>query len=357
MGRRAIVVGTGFGLRVHVPALRAAGFDVAALVGQDAGRTIRRAQRVGVPAGFASLTAALDATDAEVVTIATPPDTHAELALLAIAAGRHVVCEKPVALAVEQAEAMTKAADAAGLIALVGTEFRWDPAVEAVRDAISSGLVGRPHTATIVRSYPILAAADAGTPGWWFDPARGGGWLRANGTHLVDQIQLWLGPIVEVSATVGQAVPRAAGSADDGYGVLFRTATGAVGVLQECAAAWGENVELTRVAGTAGTVSIEDGHAHLATPAGSRQLTPQPPPPPPAVAGDARPWTTQEIASYTGLARWLVRRLDSPRAGPAEHPRPATFADGLAVLRVVEAIEHSARLRHAVPVPQQGGLS
>jgi predicted dehydrogenase len=355
MGRRAIVVGTGFGLRVHVPALRAAGFEVAALVGQDAERTTRRARRVGVPSGFDSLPAALEATDAEVVTIATPPDTHADLAGLAIAAGRHVVCEKPLALTAGQAEAMTRAADAAGVVALVGTEFRWDPAVEAVRDAIASGRVGRPHTATIVRSYPILAAAQAGAPGWWFEPARGGGWLRANGTHLLDQLQLWLGPIVEVSATLGQAVPRAAGAADDGYGVLFRTASGAVGVLQECAAAWGEPTELTRVAGSAGTVSIEDGHAYLATADDVRRLTPDPPPRPAPVPGDARPWTAQEIASYTGLAGWLRRRLDDPGAESTGFPRPASFADGLAVLRVVEAIHTSAEQGRAVPVPSPLG--
>ncbi|WP_327010506.1 Gfo/Idh/MocA family oxidoreductase [Dactylosporangium sp. NBC_01737] len=351
MTRRAIVVGTGFGLRVHVPALRAAGFQVAALVGQDAERTTRRAQRVGVPAGFDSLAAALHATDAEVVTIATPPDTHAELAGLAIAAGRHVICEKPLALSVEQAEAVTKAADAAGVIALVGTEFRWDPTVEAVRDAIAAGRVGRPHTATIVRSYPMLAAADASAPGWWFDPARGGGWLRANGTHLLDQVQLWLGPIVEVSATLGQAVPRPGGGADDGYGVLLRTASGAVGVIQECAAAWGEPVEVTRVAGTAGTVSIVDGRTRLQTADGSHDLTPDPSVPPPAPAPqDPRPWTAAEIASYTGLARWLHQRLDGRT--PPHFPRPATFADGLAVLRVVEAIQASAEQRRAI---QLGG--
>ncbi|WP_238013282.1 Gfo/Idh/MocA family oxidoreductase [Dactylosporangium sp. AC04546] len=352
MTPRAIVVGTGFGLRVHVPALRAAGFEVAALVGQDAGRTARRAARVGVPAGFDTLPAALEATGADVVTIATPPDTHAELAGLAVAAGRHVICEKPLALSVEQAEAMAKAADAAGVVALVGTEFRWDPAIEAVRAAIAAGRIGRPHTATVVRSYPILAAADAGAPGWWFDPARGGGWLRANGTHLIDQLQLWLGPIVEVSATLGQAVPRSGGGADDGYGVLFRTADGAVGVLQECAAAWGEPVEVTRVAGTAGTVSVADGRARLTTPDGSHDLTPDVAPPPSTEPGDTRPWTAQEIASYTGLARWLHQRLSG--TAEAGFPRPATFADGLAVLRVVEAIQASAEQRRTITL---GGLA
>ncbi|WP_433220578.1 Gfo/Idh/MocA family protein [Dactylosporangium sp. CS-047395] len=340
MGRRAIVCGTGFGLRVHVPALRAAGFEVAALVGRDADRTARRAARLGIPAGFDSLVAALNATAADVVTIATPPDTHAELAALAIAAGRHVICEKPLALTVAQAEALTEAAAAAGLVALVGTEFRWDPAVEAVRAAIATGLIGRPHTATVLRSYPILAAADAPTPAWWFDRSRGGGWLRANGTHLIDQLQLWLGPIVDVAAVLGQSVPRPAGDADDGYAVLLRTAGGAIAVLQESAATWGEPAEVTRIAGTDGTVSIVDGHAFLATAGGTRRLTPEPSPPPPTDAADARPWTAAEIAAYTGLAQWLYRRLDDPHL--TEVPAPATFADGLSVLRVVEAIEAAA---------------
>ncbi len=349
--RRAIVVGTGFGLRVHVPALRAAGFEVAALVGRDAERTTRRAARVGVPAGFDSLDAALRATDAEVVTIATPPDTHAELAGLAVAAGRHVICEKPLALSVDQAEAMTKAADAAGVVALVGTEFRWDPAVEAVRAAIAAGRIGRPHTVTVVRSYPILADAGAGAPGWWFDPARGGGWLRANGTHLLDQLHLWLGPIAEVSATLGQAVPRPGGGADDGYGVLLRTAAGAVGILQECAAVWGAPVEVTRVAGTAGTVSIVDGRARLETAEGTQDLSAAPAPP--EDPDSTRPWTAAEIAAYTGLAGWLRRRLDDGTADTGGQ-RPATFADGLAVLRVIEAIQVSAEQRHAVTVEPAG---
>ncbi|GAA3257296.1 Gfo/Idh/MocA family protein [Dactylosporangium siamense] len=349
MTRRAVVVGTGFGLRVHVPALRAAGFEVAALVGQDAERTTRRAARVGVPAGFDSLQAALRATDAEVVTIATPPDTHAELAGLAVAAGRHVICEKPLALSVEQAETMTKAADAAGVVALVGTEFRWDPAVEAVRAAIADGRIGRPHTVTVVRSYPILADAEAGAPGWWFDPARGGGWLRANGTHLLDQLHLWLGPIAEVSATLGQAVPRPGGGADDGYGVLLRTASGAVGIIQECAAVWGPPVEVTRVAGTAGTVSIVDGRALLETADGTRDLSAAPSQP--DTTDSSRPWTAAEIAAYTGLAGWLYRHLEDGSTG---EQRPATFADGLAVLRVVEAIQVSAEQGHAVTV-QPGG--
>src|SRR5690348_12474442 len=106
----AVVVGTGFGGRVHVPALRAAGFDVVALVGTDADRTKRRATRLGVPHACTSLSDALALGGADAVTIATPPDTHAALAIEACDAGRHVICEKPFALDSAEATAMLAAA-------------------------------------------------------------------------------------------------------------------------------------------------------------------------------------------------------------------------------------------------------
>ena len=71
---RVAVVGTGFGARIHVPALRAAGFDVVTLVGTDAERTARRAGRVGVPGASTDLPSVLAEVDA--ITVATPPATQ-----------------------------------------------------------------------------------------------------------------------------------------------------------------------------------------------------------------------------------------------------------------------------------------
>jgi predicted dehydrogenase len=101
----AAVVGTAFGARVHVPALRAAGFNVVALVGTDVERTARRAARVGVEHACTSLHEALALPRVDVVTIAAPPASHASLALEALEAGRHVICEKPFTL--DAAEAAT----------------------------------------------------------------------------------------------------------------------------------------------------------------------------------------------------------------------------------------------------------
>src|SRR6266581_4739943 len=118
---RAVVVGTGFGCRVHVPALRAAAFDVVALVGRDRDRTARRAQRLDVPVACSGLEEAL-ALELDAVTIATPPDMHAPVTLEALAAGVHVLCEKPFAVDLVQAESMCRAADAARLVGLVAHE-------------------------------------------------------------------------------------------------------------------------------------------------------------------------------------------------------------------------------------------
>jgi predicted dehydrogenase len=125
MSIAAVVVGTGFGARVHVPALRNAGFDVVAMVGRDGDRTARRAERLGVPNACVSLGEAMALPCVEVVCVASPPASHAELTIEAVDAGRHVVCEKPFALDGVEAKLMRDAAARSGVVGLVGHEFRF----------------------------------------------------------------------------------------------------------------------------------------------------------------------------------------------------------------------------------------
>src|SRR5438034_10125634 len=121
---RIAIVGTGFGCLTHVPAFRAAGFEVLTLVGRDPAKTAARADLLGIPHATTSLAEALALPGLDAVSIATPPETHLPLVLQAVEAGRHVLCEKPFALDSAEARQMLAAADKAGAVHFLGTEFR-----------------------------------------------------------------------------------------------------------------------------------------------------------------------------------------------------------------------------------------
>ena len=340
----AVVVGTGFGCRVHVPALRNAGFTVHALVGRDATRTQRRADRLGIPQACTSLRNALGIDGVDAVTIATPPDTHAALTIEACEAGRHVVCEKPFALDAAEAERMLAAARRAGVTHLVGHEFRWAPDRALVARAIANGAIGEPRMFSVVQYVPLVADVAAPVPQWWFDDRRGGGWLGASGSHVVDQVRTWVGEIASVSATL-PIVSARDGGAEDSFVVRVTTRRGAHGVLQQTAASWTPHVVgISIVAGTTGTIEVTDEGVFCSDRGGRHVLTV---PPDLARSVPAMPsddprerYTHLELGPYTRLAEALRAGVEQRR--PDSAVVPPTFADGLAEMRVLDAIRASA---------------
>jgi predicted dehydrogenase len=355
MPERAVVVGTGFGGRVHVPALRNAGFDVVALVGRDAEKTGRRAQRLEVPQALTSLAEAMAIPGVEVVSIATPPAEHAALAIEAVEAGRHVICEKPFALDAVEARRMRDAASKAGVVALVGHEFRFAEDRATARDALASGAIGEVRLLSHASFTPLLADPAAPTPGWWFDPTRGGGWLGASGSHVVDQVRSWLGEFDEVSAALSVVSDRK-GVADDTFTLRFSLKSGVQGVLQQSAGSWGPPVNTTRVSGSAGSLWLDDGGVWVAGPDGQRRLEVPDAlrlPPPPEESDDPRHrFTHIELSPFTRLCEVLD---DLMTGRPARHPGPpATFQDGYAGMLVLDAARASASAGGAsvrVPTP------
>jgi len=346
----AVVVGTGFGCYTHVRALRHAGFEVRALVGRDPAKTAERAAMFEVPRSTTDLSEALALPGVDAVTIATPPHTHAELALQAIAAGRHVLCEKPFARDSAEAAVVLGAAEKGAVVHLLGTEFRFDAGQALLAQAVRQGLVGTPRMATWVMHVPVLVDPEAVVPSWWADASAGGGWLGAHGSQLIDQIRATLGDFAGVSASLTHVIDRPM-TADDGFVVHFRMANGCVGMLQSTASDRAIMVE-TRVAGSTGTAWIDgvgdkvrvadgDGVRTLEVPHGLRSA-PAPPLPDGAVTTTYEQMITfgVEYWPYTRLAAaFRDRILDVASGGP----QPATFADGVAQMAVLDAARHSAR--------------
>lgn len=335
---RALVVGTGFGCRIHVPALRAAGFEVAGLVGTNADKTAGRAQECGVPEAFVDLDAAIQKTGARAVTIASPPHTHAELALKAIAHGCHVLCEKPMANSLAEAESMLQAAEQAGVTHLIGHQFRWSPERATVTRALQNDMIGEPRFLTLVSYLPLLADPEKHMPAWWFDSDAGGGWLGAHGSHLIDQVRSWLGEFDSVSASLPM-VSRRTAVAEDSYVVKFRLVNGVEGILQQTAGAWGGPADMVRVAGTEGSLWIDGGGVFLANRDGSQNL-PVPDDlliPAPAAGQDNTHMNPGPFIRLCEVLRAGVEGCELPAIIP-----PPTFYDGLVGMQVMAAIRESA---------------
>ncbi len=186
-------------------------------------------------------------------------------------------------------------------------------------------------------------------PDWWFDAARGGGWLGASGSHIVDQVRTWVGEIASVSAVLPTVSART-GAAEDTFVVRLTTRRGAEGVLQQTAASWAPQVAgISIVAGTDGTIEVTGDGVFCADRAGRRRLDvpadlelPSPPP-----SDDPRErYTHLELGPYTRLAEALRAGVEG-RAPASAVPRP-TFADGLAEMRILDAIRTSAAAGGAV---------
>jgi predicted dehydrogenase len=355
----AVVVGTGFGCVTHVRALQAAGIRVSALVGRDRARTEARATLFGIPFATTSLEEALALDDVDAVTVATPPHTHAGISLAAIAAGKHVICEKPFARDAAEARRVLAAADRAGVVHLLGCEFRWDAGQATLARAVAGGAVGAPRLATFMLHVPLLADAAAQVPEWWADDRQGGGWLGAHGSQLIDQIRVTLGEFDSVSASL----PHVAGrdmTAEDGFVVHFRMRSGAVGTLQSTSGDWGPPIVITSVAGSAGTAWIEgvgstvkvvDRTGARVVPVSDDLPDAVRPPLPEGLVTTAYELMIShglDFGPYMRLAEIFRSRIEGGPTPPG--PPPATFVDGVRQMEVLDAIRRSAAHREWVSV-------
>ena len=260
-----------------------------------------------------------------------------------------------------EARALLAAADDAGVVHLLGTEFRFDTGQALLARAVREGLVGSPRLALFLLHVPVLADADAELPEWWADAGQGGGWLGAHGSQVIDQIRVTLGEFESVSASAVDVAGRAT-SADDGFVAHFRLRSGVAGVMESTAADRGPMLIETRVAGSAGTAWIEglgdtvwiaDAHGSRVIPVPDDLRTaPAAAPPAAALATDYERMIGHglDLGAYTRLAEHFHARITRRPAPPG--PPPATFADGVADMVVLDAMRESARVGRSVEVPR-----
>lgn len=132
----------------------------------------------------------LSRQDVDIVHIASPPHTHYDLAMKALAAGKHVLCEKPLATTVAEGRKMLDAAADAKRLLAVNLIMRYDPLVPAVRKIIEQDLLGQP-----IHGFLENYAMDErlGPDHWFWDPRQSGGMFVEHGVHFFDLFESWLG--------------------------------------------------------------------------------------------------------------------------------------------------------------------
>jgi predicted dehydrogenase len=236
---RSGIIGTGFMGSVHANAVRAAGGEVSAVAGRTAAAAGAAAAGLGARTAAESPEALIAREDVDIVHICTPNATHADLARKAIAAGKAVICEKPLATSVEDAEELTDLANRSGVVTAVPFVYRFYPAVREARDRIARGDAGRLWLLHGSYLQDWLAGAEA--TNWRVDSMLGGA-SRAFGdigVHWCDLMEFTTGhQITRLVATTNRAYDRretegqsASVATEDGATLLFETDQGATGSL------------------------------------------------------------------------------------------------------------------------------
>lgn len=159
------------------------------------------AEALGCPS-YASHSAMADAERLDAVVVCTPPDTHYDIAMSFVERGVAVLCEKPLAIRLSDAEALLEAAERTGVLVTMAAKFRYVTDVIRAKSIVTSGILG-----DIILFDNVFATRTDMSRRWNSDPDRsGGGVLIDNGTHSVDIVRYFLGPIAEVLAVEGKRV-------------------------------------------------------------------------------------------------------------------------------------------------------
>ena len=189
MTARLALLGCGWVADMHARAAATCGHVVAGVANHQLESAERFAAQHGIERVTTDWRALVSARDVDVVVVCTPNALHAEQSIAALAAGKHVFCEKPMATSVADGEAMLAAAARHDRLLLVLHPWRHHDAVIALRDAIAAGELGR-----VVRTHGYGVHADWGPSGWFADPAlAGGGALVDMGIHAIDTARFLLG--------------------------------------------------------------------------------------------------------------------------------------------------------------------
>jgi predicted dehydrogenase len=201
------IIGVGFGLQVHVPGFRSEGWDVTAICSRNREKAQKAADDAGIAGVHTDPMELIRRDDVDAVAIITPPGAHHALALAALGAGKHVLCEKPFALDAKQATEMRDAAAKSGRTAMIAHEFRHTPQRAYIKRLLAENYIGKFQLCTIELFLDRYVTKEPRPLTWNAWNAEGGGLLGALGSHYIDGLRFWFGEVATVTGRIAALRP------------------------------------------------------------------------------------------------------------------------------------------------------
>jgi predicted dehydrogenase len=307
-------------------------FRIAAVIDRDEKKAERLAKPLGAKSG-SDWRSVVGDSDIHVVLVLTYPDTHAEISIAALEAGKDVLCEKPLTRTPEEARALVAAAERSGRTLKCGFNHRHHPAVLEAHKRFQSGLIGKP---TFGRARYGIGGRTGIESEWRSDPKIvSGGQLMEQGIHLVDLFRWFLGDIARVTGFASTTCFPIAPLEDNGF-ALLQTRGGVVASVHSSLTQWTNLFEF-EVFGDRGSLAVHG----LGASYGVEKLVV-------SLHDPTGPFSHETIEYRGGDSSWKSE-WEEFVAAIEEKRRPlGDGADGLAAMEIVSAVYEASTSGRAV---------
>ncbi len=204
---RVGVVGTSwFTETFHILPLKShPGAEVAAVCGRREDYTQEIARKHAIPHAFIDYEAMIQHANLDAVVVSAPDDLHHSMSMTALEAGKHVLCEKPLALNAAQAREIVACAEDKGVVQMTNFSYRWMPNNQYMKQLVEQGYTGKPYHSHFRFHFGYGGGGDYA---WRFDRQRSNGALGDMGSHMIDLARWLVGEIEWVSASLGIHIER-----------------------------------------------------------------------------------------------------------------------------------------------------
>ncbi|MCH1627142.1 Gfo/Idh/MocA family protein [Ferdinandcohnia quinoae] len=343
------IIGTGFGAKVHAPMFNFhEGFEVVAISSVARGNVEEVKQISGVENVYTNWRLMLEQEQLDLLVVASAVHLHKEMVVAAFEKGIHVLCEKPMALDIDESFDMMIAKNNAGKFGLINHEFRFVPARLKVKEVMDSRNLGEILHIRYECSFANYSSLQSKSRGWLGQTETGGGMLGAIGSHMIDTLHWWTDSrFAEVFANLPIHVPTYKDkngnieqyTSDDAFQVIGTLDNGAT-ITMELVTAANQTKDTYRleIYGSNGTlVMLNDNQVYYSSensPLVEIEL----------LSDLTAPSDMPAIAAryYNGFQRMLDALHHTLSTG-TKHPNLSDFEDGLDTQKVLDTIRLSAK--------------